>query len=174
MIRAMKNSNIFLIGPLGVGKTTTGKQLAKRLHLVFYDSDQEIERQSGVSVATIFEFEGEAGFRVREQKMIAKLTSLDKIVLSTGGGSILSPQNREAFSNNGVVVYLRASLETQLKRTSQRKGVRPLLDIDEPFQKIIELHEIRSPLYESVAELTFDTDLLSPKEIAEKIADELA
>jgi len=170
MICAMKNNNIFLIGPLGVGKTTTGKQLAKRLHLIFYDSDQEIEKQSGVSVATIFEFEGEAGFRVREQKMIARLTSLDQIVLSTGGGSILAPENRAAFSNHGTVVYLRASLETQLKRTNQRKGVRPLLDIDEPFQKIIELHEIRSPLYESIAHLTFDTDILSPKEIAEKIA----
>ena len=173
MIHPMKNSNIFLIGPLGVGKTTTGKQLARRLHLVLYDSDHEIEKQSGVSVSTIFEIEGEAGFRVREEKMIAKLTALDKIVLSTGGGSILSPENREAFKTRGTVVYLRASIETQFSRTERRKGTRPLLDGEDSFEVITKLNEIRAPLYESIADLTFDTDTLSPSTIAEKIAEQL-
>jgi shikimate kinase len=169
----MKNKNIFLIGPLGAGKTTVGRQLAKRAHLVFYDSDQEIEKLSGVSVSTIFEFEGEAGFRKREREMIAKLTQLDNIVLSSGGGSILMPENRQALASRGTVIYLRASLETQLQRTNQRKGVRPLLDIPDPLKKIIELDSIRSPLYQEIANFTYDTDVEGPKEIADHIYDAL-
>src|SRR3990167_6000959 len=169
----MKNKNIFIIGPLGAGKTTVGRELARRAHFVFYDSDHEIEKQTGVSVATIFEFEGESGFRKRECEMIAKLTQLDNIVLSSGGGSILSPDNRRALSTRGTVIYLRASLETQLERTNQRKGVRPLLDISDPFTKIIELDQIRSPLYQEIANLTCDTDIDSPKDIADYIFDKL-
>jgi shikimate kinase len=169
----MKNKNIFLIGPLGAGKTTVGRQLARRAHLVFYDSDHEIEKQTGVSVATIFEVEGEAGFRKRERDMIGKLTQLDNIVLSSGGGSILMPENREAFKSRGTVIYLRASIETQLERTNQRKGVRPLLNTADPLKKIVELSGIRSPLYEEIANLTYDTDVEDPKEIADHIFDEL-
>ncbi|MCX7124944.1 MAG: shikimate kinase [Gammaproteobacteria bacterium] len=165
----MKNKNIFIVGPLGAGKTTIGRQLAKKAHFVFYDSDHEIEKQTGVSVATIFEIEGEAGFRIREQNMIAKLTQLDSIVLSSGGGSILKPENRDAFSSRGTVIYLKASLEVQLTRTNQRKGTRPLLNIPDPFKKIIELDQIRSPLYESIANHTYNTDIDSPQEIADKI-----
>ncbi len=172
-MKNLKNKNIFIIGPLGAGKTTVGRQLAKKARFVFYDSDQEIEKLSGVSVATIFEFEGEAGFRKREQEMIAKLTQLDNIVLSSGGGSILMPENRHAFSSRGTVIYLRASLETQLQRTNQRKGVRPLLDIPDPYQKIIELDHIRAPLYKEIAHFTYDTDINGPKEIADQIFDEL-
>lgn len=173
IITTMKNKNIFIIGPLGAGKTTVGRELAKRAHLVFYDSDHEIEKQTGVSVATIFEFEGETGFRKREQEMIAKLTQLDNIVLSSGGGSILRPENRHALSTRGTVIYLRASLETQLERTNQRKGVRPLLDTPDPFKKIIELNEIRSPLYQEIANLIYDTDIDSPKDIANFIFEKL-
>ncbi|OGT44884.1 MAG: hypothetical protein A3E82_02930 [Gammaproteobacteria bacterium RIFCSPHIGHO2_12_FULL_38_11] len=169
----MQNKNIFIIGPLGAGKTTVGRQLAKKVHFVFYDSDHEIEKKTGVSVATIFEIEGEEGFRVREQNMIAKLTQLDNIVLSSGGCSILKPENRQAFASRGTVIYLRASLETQLKRTNQRKGTRPLLDIPDPYQKIIELDKIRSPLYESIADYTYNTDIDSPHEIADKIFETL-
>lgn len=167
----MKNKNIFLIGPLGVGKTTIGRQLARKAHFVFYDSDQEIEKQTGVSVTTIFEIEGEPGFRKREHEMIARLTQMDNIVLSTGGGSILLPENREAFASRGTVIYLRASLETLFSRTSQRKGTRPMLNTPDPFQKIIELNAIRSPLYSAIANHTYDTDIESPKDIAEKIFD---
>lgn len=170
----MKNKkNIFLVGPLGVGKTTIGRQLAKRAHLVFYDSDQEIEKQTGVSVATIFEIEGESGFRKREHEMIVKLTQLDNIVLSSGGGSILMSENRKALTSRGIIIYLRASFETQLERTNQRKGVRPLLNIPDPFKKIIELDQIRSPLYREIANFTYDTDVHSPKEIVDQIFDEL-
>ncbi|OGT34068.1 MAG: hypothetical protein A3C44_08345 [Gammaproteobacteria bacterium RIFCSPHIGHO2_02_FULL_39_13] len=165
----MKRKNIFLVGPQGAGKTTIGRQLAKAAHLVFYDSDHEIEKQTGVSIATIFEFEDEMGFRKREEEMIAKLTQLDNIVLSTGGGTILSRENRQALTQCGTVVYLRASLETQLERTNQRKGVRPLLDIPEPFTKIIELDRERAPLYADIANYTYDTDAQTPKEIADHI-----
>ncbi len=169
----MKNKNIFLIGPLGAGKTTVGRQLAKRAHLVFYDSDHEIEKKTGVSVTTIFEVEGEPGFRKREFEMIAKLTQLDNIVLSSGGGSILMPENRLAFKSRGTVIYLRASIETQLGRTNQRKGVRPLLNVPEPLKKIIELSQIRSPLYEEIADFTYDTDIDDPKKIADDIFEQL-
>lgn len=169
----MKNRNIFLIGPLGVGKTTIGRQLAKKAHLVFYDSDQEIEKQTGVSVTTIFEIEGEPGFRKREHEMIARLTQMDNIVLSSGGGSILMSENREIFASRGTVIYLRASLDTQLTRTNQRKGTRPLLNITDPVQKIIELNHIRVPLYEEIANHTYDTDIEAPKEIVDKIFDQL-
>lgn len=165
----MKPKNIILVGPLGVGKTTIGRQLAKRAHLIFYDTDQEIEKKTGVSVTTIFEIEGEAGFRKREKDAIAELTQLENIVLSSGGGSILMAENRDAFQKHGVVIYLSSSVETQFARTSQRKGVRPMLNTPDPFQKIIELNQIRSPLYESIASHTYNTDLDSPKNIADRI-----
>ncbi|HLB55957.1 MAG TPA: shikimate kinase [Coxiellaceae bacterium] len=169
----MKNKNIFIIGPLGAGKTTIGRQLAKRARFVFYDTDHEIEKLTGVSITTIFEIEGEAGFRKREKEVIEKLTQLDNIVLSSGGGSILAEENRRAFASRGTVIYLRASLETQLQRTNQRKGTRPLLNIANPMDKIIELHHIRVPLYQEIANFTYDTDVESPKEIADHIFDEL-
>lgn len=165
----MKHNNIFLIGPMGAGKTTIGRQLAKRARFVFYDSDHEIERKTGVSVATIFEYEGEEGFRDREKEIISQLTQLDKIVLSSGGGAILLPENRKAFAQNGTVIYLCASIETQLKRTSQRKGTRPLLITEDPLQKIMELDKIRTPLYQEIADYTYDTDQDSPFNIAEDI-----
>ena len=166
-------NNLFIIGPFGVGKTTVGRQLAKRAHLVFYDSDHEIEKLSGVSVTTIFEIEGEDGFRKREEAMIDKLTQLQNIVLSSGGGAILSPENRAAFQQRGTVIYLRASLETQQNRTSQRKNTRPLLNTENPHQKIIELNEIRAPLYASIANYTYDTDLETPQAIADQIVKHL-
>jgi shikimate kinase len=170
MIHPMKSTrNIYLIGPQGAGKTTIGRKLAKMSHLVFFDSDLEIEKQTGVTISTIFEFEGEAGFRKREEEMIARLTQLDNIVLSCGGGTVLSTKNREALVKNGIVIYLRAKLDTQLHRTNQRKGVRPLLDIPDPYSKIIELEAERRPLYESIATQTYDTDKQSPVTITEHI-----
>ena len=165
----MNKNNIFLIGPLGAGKTTIGRQLAKQCHLVFYDSDQEIEKKTGVSVSTIFEYEGEEGFRKREIEMIAQLAQLQSIVLSSGGGAVVAPENQQVLKENGTVVYLRASIETQYNRTNQRKGVRPMIDTEDPMQAIIELNNERTPLYESLADLTYDTDALSPKAIAEAI-----
>lgn len=158
---------------MGVGKTTIGRQLAKRAHLVFYDSDHEIEKLTGVTVATVFEIEGDSGFRKREQEVIEKLTQLDNIVLSTGGGSILAEENREKLRSRGTIIYLRASLQTQFARTSQRKGTRPLLNTPDPLQKIVELDQIRAPLYESIANFTYDTDKESPHEIADHIFEKL-
>lgn len=163
--------NIYLIGPQGAGKTTIGRKLAKMSHLVFYDSDLEIEKQTGVSISTIFEFEGEAGFRKREEEMITRLTQLDGIILSCGGGTILSPKNRTALAENGIVIYLRAKLDTQLHRTNQRKGVRPLLDTPDPYSKIVELETERCPLYESIAVQTYDTDEQSPSAITDHIVE---
>lgn len=167
--RMKSTSNIYLIGPQGAGKTTIGRKLAKLSHRIFYDSDLEIENHTGVSVATIFAFEGEMGFRKREEEMIAKLTKLENIVLSSGGGTILSAANRALLAQHGTVIYLCASIETQLSRTNQRKGVRPLLDIPEPMQKIIELDRERRPLYEALAMHTYDTDKHSPSDISAHI-----
>lgn len=169
MIYRMKTKNIFLVGPMGAGKTTIGRQLAKKVRFVFYDSDHEVERLTGVSVSTIFEYEGEEGFRKREIDVIAKLTQLDNIILSTGGGAVLSTENRKSFSSRGNVVYLRASIDTQLRRTSQRKGTRPLLDTQNPLEKIIEFDKIRAPLYEEVAHYIYDTDKEEPQEIIDHI-----
>lgn len=170
IIARMKTTrNIYLIGPQGAGKTTIGRKLAKATHFIFYDSDHEIEKQTGVSIATIFAFESEMGFRKREEEMIARLTQLDNIVLSTGGGTILSGKNRNALAEHGTVIYLRASLDTQLNRTNQRKGARPLLNTPNPLPKIIELEKERRPFYESIAKHTFDTDMESPNAIVDQI-----
>ena len=158
---------------MGAGKTTIGRQLAKNARFIFYDSDHEIEQKTGVSVATIFEYEGEAGYRKRETDIIDALTKLDSIILSTGGGAILSQDNRDALSQRGTVIYLSASIETQLKRTNQRKGVRPLLNVPDPLPAIIELDKIRGPLYESIAEHTYNTDTQSPKDIADDILEHI-
>jgi shikimate kinase len=150
------NGNIFLVGPMGAGKSTIGRYLAKTLKRVFYDSDREIEKRTGVSISWIFEREGEAGFRVREQKVIAELTELKNIVLATGGGAIMSDDNRRALRSQGHVVYLAASEEQLIKRTAKDK-TRPLLQTDDPQKQIIELLEKRDPLYRNVADIVLRT-----------------
>ena len=161
--------NLFLIGPPGVGKTTIGRQLAKKLGLLFYDADHEIELRTGVPIATIFEIEGEAGFRKREQAMIDQLSQSRNIVLSLGGGAILSENNRLVLQARGVVIYLYASLETQLARIRQRKGTRPLLNTLNPKEILTQLNTIRQPLYQSIANHSYNTDADTPMEIAKQI-----
>jgi len=148
--------NIFLVGPMGAGKSTVGRQLAKALKRSFYDSDREIEKRTGVSISWIFEMEGEEGFREREKKVIAELTCLKNIVLATGGGAILADENRRALRAQGHVVYLAASEEQVLKRTGKDKN-RPLLQTEDPKKKIIELLEKRDPLYQNVADVVLRT-----------------
>lgn len=152
----MISGNIFLVGPMGAGKSTIGRQLAKSLKRSFFDSDKEIEKRTGVSISWIFEMEGEEGFRTREQKVIAELTGLKDIVLATGGGAILAEENRRALRSQGHVVYLAASEEQLLKRTAKDK-TRPLLQTDDPQQQIIALLEKRDPLYRNVADVVLRT-----------------
>ena len=141
---------------MGAGKSTVGKQLAKALGRDFYDSDKEIEKRTGVSISWIFEMEGEAGFRLREQKVIDKLTELKNIVLATGGGAVLAEQNRRALRSRGYVVYLSASVEQLLRRTNKDKN-RPLLQSDKPKDTIMDLMADRAPLYQDVADIELRT-----------------
>src|SRR4051812_16100461 len=145
--------NIYLIGPMGSGKTAVGRQLAKLLHLSFYDSDIEIERRTGVDIPYIFEKEGEAGFREREREGIDLLTQLPSVVIATGGGAILLQENREHLASRGHVVYLKTGIEQQLERTRHGRQ-RPLLYTADPETRLRELMEHRAPLYESVAKVT--------------------
>ncbi len=152
----MINGNIFLVGPMGAGKSTVGRQLAKKLKRPFFDSDKEIENRTGVSISWIFEMEGEAGFRKREQKIIDELTQLKDIVLATGGGAVLSETNRRVLRSRGHVIYLSASVEQLYRRTAKDKS-RPLLQTPDPKQQIRQLLEQRVPLYQSVADIELQT-----------------
>jgi shikimate kinase len=149
--------NIFLIGPMGSGKTAVGKQLSRLLDEQFYDSDREIERITGVDIPYIFEKEGEAGFRARETEVIDNLTQLNGIVLATGGGAILAAANRERLRARGQVVYLRTSVHQQLERTKHSHH-RPLLHNTDPEARLRDLFAIRQPLYEELAHLIVNTD----------------
>jgi shikimate kinase len=169
MIRAQ---NVFLVGPMGAGKSAVGRQLARLLHLDFVDSDEEIEARTGVDIPFIFEKEGEAGFRKREEKVIDDLTRRERIVLATGGGAIVSSENRNHLGARGFVIYLHTSVDQQLART--RKGrERPLLANDDPRATLEALMAIREPLYRDLADLTVDTDGRKVKAVATEILDKL-
>jgi shikimate kinase len=152
-----RSSNVFLIGPMGSGKTAVGKQLARVLRAPFRDSDAEIEHRTGVDISYILSREGEAGFREREREVIEDLTRESPIVLATGGGAILLPENRVALRERGFVVYLKTSLEQQVERVRQGRN-RPLLHDVDPLTKLTELMAIREPLYESLSDFTVATD----------------
>lgn len=151
-----KQSNLFLIGLMGAGKTTVGKQLAKQLGKTFYDADHVIEERTGVKVAVIFDLEGEAGFRKREAAVIEELTQLDNIVLATGGGAVLFAENRTALQNNGYVIYLRATVNDLWKRMRNDKQ-RPLLQNVDIRAKLEQLYLERHPVYTEVADYIIDT-----------------
>ena len=153
---------------MGAGKTTIGRRLARGLHKNFVDTDQELERRTGASVALIFDVEGENGFREREQRIIDELTQLDDIVLATGGGSVLSSENRTALSTRGFVVYLHALVEQLVERT-RRDTNRPLLNTANPTRTMRELLDHRDPLYRQVADLVVDTGSLSLAEVVKEI-----
>lgn len=153
----MSLHNLFLIGPMGAGKTTVGKQLSDTLRVDFIDSDHEIQRRTGVDIPTIFEFEGEEGFRNREQTMIAELTAREGIVLATGGGAVLREVNRQHLSSRGFVVYLQCTPEQQYDRTRRDKN-RPLLQTEDPLEKLRSLMQVRDPLYRQTADLVISTE----------------
>jgi len=163
------NVNIFLIGPMGAGKSTIGKLLAKTFGRDFVDSDREIERRTGVTIPMIFEYEGEAGFRRREAEMLAQLSARDEIVLATGGGAVILPENRALLRRRGFVAYLKCSIEKQLERT-QRDSHRPLLNTADPRQRLEDLFHEREPLYTEIADVTVDTGLLSGQAAVRSIA----
>jgi shikimate kinase len=148
--------NIFLVGMMGAGKTTLGKALARRLQREFVDTDRLLVERTGVAVATIFEIEGEAGFRRRESAILVELSQRDDCVVATGGGAILSADNRRVMREGGTVVYLRARLESLWERTRQDTS-RPLLRTPDPKKTLADLLEQRDPLYREAAHIIVDT-----------------
>jgi shikimate kinase len=148
--------NIFLVGPMGSGKSTIGRQLARVLRRRFYDSDREIEKRTGVTISWIFEMEGEEGFREREQRIIEELSAKNNIVLATGGGAILREENRALLKQHGKVIYLSSTAEQLYKRTAHDKK-RPLLQTADRRQQIENLLKIRDPLYREVADIVIQT-----------------
>jgi shikimate kinase len=167
-----RTHNIFLIGPMGSGKTAVGRQLARSLRLEFFDSDAEIEHRTGVDIPYIFEKEGESGFREREREVIDALTRLSNVVIATGGGAVLLSENREHLASRGRVVYLHTGIEQQLERTRHGKQ-RPLLYTDDPEAKLRELMAVRLPLYESIAHITVTTDGRQVRAVADEIMQRL-
>ncbi|NOZ09578.1 MAG: shikimate kinase AroK [Gammaproteobacteria bacterium] len=164
--------SIFLIGPMGAGKTTIGRQLAKILNMRFVDCDQAIEERTGVKIPVIFEIEGEAGFRKRESAMLSELTAQPNIVLATGGGVILSEDNRRLLRSRGHVVYLQTSVDTQLERTRNSRN-RPLLDTEDRRARLEEIMQLRAPLYRLEADQIIDTEGRSPTKAAQVIAEKI-
>jgi shikimate kinase len=153
---------------MGAGKTTVGRLLAKNLGAVFYDTDQEIEKRTGVRVPVIFEMEGEGGFRKREIGMIDELTQMQNIVLATGGGAVIAPENREHLKSRGIVIYLRASVHDLYLRTRFDRN-RPLLQNTNAQAKLEELFAARDPLYREVATYVVDTGNQPVMNIVQKI-----
>lgn len=163
--------NIFLIGPMGSGKSAVGRQVAKLLRLPFVDSDAEIERRTGVDIPLIFEKEGEAGFRERERELIDELTRRQPLVLSTGGGAILAAESRERLRTRGFVVYLETSVAQQAERVRSAQH-RPLLCGVDPAQRLAELMREREPLYRGTADVVVPTDGRRVGAVAEEIVRE--
>jgi shikimate kinase len=163
--------NIFLIGPMGAGKTTIGKQLATMLKMEFVDTDKELEARTGAPIDWIFDIEGEDGFRVRETSVIEELTQRQGIVLATGGGAVCAKENREYLAARGTVVYLRTSIEQQLERTRKDKK-RPLIQVDDREQALLNLQADREPLYEEIADVFVSTDANTVKVVASQIVEQ--
>ncbi|MEO1078878.1 MAG: shikimate kinase AroK [Pseudomonadota bacterium] len=165
-------SRVFLVGPMGAGKSTIGKIIARTLRLGFADSDREIEQRTGADIPWIFDVEGEAGFRDREEQVIEELTHRDNTVLATGGGVVIREANRRALAERGFVVYLHATLDEQLRRTRGDRN-RPLLARGDPETVLRELIAVREPLYRSIADLVVDTDRSGPRVIARRLLSKL-
>lgn len=167
-IQMPRKGNVFLIGPMGAGKTTIGRLLAKALNAEFVDSDREIEQRTGVSIPLIFEYEGEEGFRKREAEVLADLIRMQGIVLATGGGAILLQENRDRLSRGGFVVYLHCSVERQLERT-HKDSHRPLLNTENPRQRLADLFQVREPIYRNLADTIVDTGHHSSRSVVRQI-----
>lgn len=167
------DERVFLVGPMGAGKTTIGRHLAGALGLTFLDSDREIEERTGANIPLIFDIEGEAGFRRREQAMIDELTRRPGIVLATGGGAVLSEENRRHLVARGTVIYLETTVERQLERTRLDRN-RPLLQGENPRARLEELMRIREPLYREVADIIVTTDRGAIRSVVKQLVRKLA
>lgn len=164
--------SVFLVGPMGSGKTTIGRLLAKQLNREFVDSDWYVEAQTGADIAWIFAKEGEAGFRLRESRAIDELTRQNQIVLATGGGAVISAENRTFLHERGIVVYLNASVDVQMVRTAKDKS-RPLLQQPNPRQILHELYVVRDPLYRQVAHIIMPTGHTYPRHMVNQLLQQL-
>ena len=160
--------NISLVGTMGAGKTTVGRHLADLLDRDFLDSDHEIERKTGATIPWIFEKEGEPGFRSRETAVIDELTSKNNLVVATGGGAVTQPKNREYLHQRGIVIYLYTPVELQLQRTYRDKN-RPLLQVENPEQKLKDLLQLRDPFYREVAHYIIETNQGAARDLAQSI-----
>jgi shikimate kinase len=164
----IRPQNIFLVGPMGAGKSTIGRQLAEALGYEFLDSDQEIQRRTGVDIPTIFEYEGEEGFRKRERQVIEDLAQREGVVLATGGGVVLRADNRQQLAARGFVIYLHCSPEQQYARTSRDRN-RPLLATDDPLQRLRDLMSEREPIYRQVADMVVSTERRGTSSVVKEI-----
>ncbi|MFT6914029.1 MAG: shikimate kinase [Motiliproteus sp.] len=164
--------NLFLIGPMGAGKSTIGRLLSQELQLTFVDSDKVIEERAGANIPWIFDVEGEAGFRKREVAVIDELTQDVNIVLATGGGAVLDESNRRHLQARGTVVYLHASLQQQIERTAKDRN-RPLLQTENPSKVLADLMFNRDPLYKGCCDVLIHTDSRRPKSVARDIIHQL-
>ena len=168
----MHRGNLFLVGMPGCGKSTLGRLLARRLEKRFYDADVELERRLGVTIPVIFELEGEHGFRDREEAVLADLITQTNIVLSTGGGVVLRPVNRERLKDGGTVLYLHATPDTLWERTRHSKH-RPLLQAPDPFARVQELYSMRDALYREVADFVIESDREQVNRLAQRLEQQL-
>jgi shikimate kinase len=165
----LHRGNLFLVGLMGAGKSTLGRQLARRLHLSFHDADIALEQRLGVSIATIFEIEGEQAFRDREEAMIDELTALRNIVLATGGGAVTRDASRQRLKERGTVVYLHATPETLWGRVRNSRN-RPMLKVEDPRARIAALYDERDPLYRAIADEIIESDRDTVMRFARSVA----
>lgn len=167
------SENVYLVGLMGAGKTTIGRSLAKRLGLRFVDTDKEIEARTGVSIPTIFEIEGEDGFRKREWQVIAEMAARSGFVVATGGGAVLREENRANMRASGFVVYLNVPPQTLWERTRNDRN-RPLLQVADPLLKLNQLFATRDPLYREVASLVVDGSRTNAQGVLQYLLKELS
>lgn len=167
------SKNLILIGPMGAGKSSVGKRLAKQLNRKFYDCDRILEERTGVAITTIFELEGEDGFRYRETKILEGLIQHNNAVIATGGGAVLRPENYQLLRHNSVTIYLKASVDAQIKRTRHNKK-RPLLQTEDRHATLQAIAKLRNPMYDKIADMTIDTDTQSIGSSIEEITSQLS